>query len=54
MLCADIMFINGILMLISLSRHIHFATVEPLASQTKSNIMKAIKSILTVYRMRGF
>jgi hypothetical protein len=54
MLCVDVMYVNTIPMLVTLSRNIHFGTVEALPSCSKANILKAIHNVLRVYRGSGF
>jgi len=53
-LCIDIMYINNIPFLISISRHIKFGTAEKLPNRQFQNIMKAIRGIYNIYAMRGF
>jgi hypothetical protein len=53
-LCIDVMYVNNIAMLVSISRNIRFATVEALADKSGKNLMTAIKSIVRLYRLAGF
>jgi hypothetical protein len=53
-LCIDVMFVNDIPMLVSISRNIRFATIEALPNRTGANLVKAIKSIVQIYRQAGF
>ena len=50
----DIMFVNKIPFLLTLSRDIKFGTVEHLLSRGHTNVMTAIKQIKALYRIRGF
>jgi len=51
---ADIMKVNGIPFLVSISRAIKFGTVELLANQKMVTVMIAIKNINNLYKRRGF
>jgi hypothetical protein len=53
-LCADIMYVNGIAMLVTVSRNIRFATVEALSNRKAPTIEKAIKAVKSVYLRSGF
>jgi hypothetical protein len=53
-LCTDLMYVNGIPMLVSISRDIRFSTVEALANRNKGTLVKAIKNIAAIYRRAGF
>jgi hypothetical protein len=53
-LCVDVMFVNEIPMLVTLSRNIHFTTVEAIANRSTANLMKAIKNVVSIYKRAGF
>lgn len=53
-LCADIMFVNKIPFLVTLSRRIKFSTAEVLTSRSAKNIMIAITNVYKIYKARGF
>jgi hypothetical protein len=53
-LAADVMYVNGIPMLVSISRNIRFATVEALPNRNISTLVKGVKAIATVYKRAGF
>jgi hypothetical protein len=53
-LCGDIMYVNKIPFLITISRHIHFGTVEMIANRQMATILKGIKAVISIYRQQGF
>ena len=53
-LSADIMFVNKIPFLVSLSRRLKFQTVQALKSRTVDNLVKSIKKIVNTYSIPGF
>jgi hypothetical protein len=53
-LCIDIMFVNKIPFLMSISRNVCFITAEVLDNRKESSLVKALKQIHGVYRQRGF
>jgi hypothetical protein len=53
-ICADIMHVNGTPFLITVSKHIHFGTVEAIPSRRLSDIWKAVKGVVKLYQQRGF
>ena len=52
-LCVDIMFVNKIPFLITLSRNIKFVTVEALADRHSNSIKKALSAVVNIYQHRG-
>ena len=50
----NVMHINSIPMLVTISRNIHFATVEALPNQNIQMLVKGIKAVATVYKHAGF
>ena len=53
-LCIDIMFVNKIPFLVTISRGIKFGTVETLTDRKHPTIMSAIKHVVALYSKRGF
>lgn len=53
-LAADVMHVNGIPMLVTISRNIRFATVEALPNRNMPTLVKGIQSVATVYKRAGF
>ena len=48
-LCIDIMYINQVAMLVSISRNIKFATIEAIPNNKTSILVKGMKAILQIY-----
>jgi hypothetical protein len=53
-LCIDIMFVNQIPFLMSISKHIRFITCEVLENRKAPTLIQALKRIHGIYRKRGF
>jgi hypothetical protein len=53
-LTIDIMFVNGIPFMVSISRKINFTTVEYLLGRKQPQLVSSIKKIINLYRTRGF
>jgi hypothetical protein len=53
-LAADVMYVNGIPMLVTISRNLRFATVEALPNRNIKTLVNAIKNVVTVYKRAGF
>ena len=53
-LCANVMYVNGIPMMVTLSRNIKFGTVEVLPSHTEPNLINSLMSAMRMYSQRGF
>ena len=53
-LCVDIMYVNKVVMLVSISRKIKFATIEVIPNNKSTVLMGGIKGILQIYQQRGF
>ena len=49
-LCVDIMYVNRVAMLVSISRNIKFATIEAIPNNKTTVLMKGIKAILQIYQ----
>ena len=48
-LCIDIMYVNRVAMMISISRNIKFATIEAIPSNKTAILIKGVKAILQIY-----
>jgi Reverse transcriptase (RNA-dependent DNA polymerase) len=53
-LCIDVMFVNKIPMLVSISRNIKFGTVEDIANRNSASLIKGIRNIVKIYQRAGF
>jgi hypothetical protein len=54
-LAADVMYVNGIPMLVTISRNLRFATVEALPNwNIKTLVLKGTKAVATVYKRASF
>jgi hypothetical protein len=53
-LCTDIMFVNGIPFLMTISRDVKFGTAKALTSRSKKFILSGIKNVCCIYAYRGF
>ena len=53
-LCADIMYVNNIPFMVTISRNLKFITAEVIKSKTNTVFGQAIKNVLDVYRAGGF
>jgi len=53
-ICKDLIFVNRIIFLISISQSKRFGTCELLANQTHISLAKAIDNIIKLYSMGGF
>ena len=53
-ICIDLMFVNTIVFLISISQSIRFGSCEMLANQTHISIAKSIDNIIKLYSMGGY
>ena len=49
-LCVDIMYVNRVVMIVSISRNIKFATIEAIPNNKSTMFMKGIKVILQIYQ----
>jgi hypothetical protein len=50
----DVMFVNGLPFLISISHKVKFTTVEYISNKMQPNIVKSIKHIISLYNKHGF
>ena len=53
-LCVDLMYINKVPLLVTLSRNIKFGTIEAVADRKESMLLKSIKGVISLYRKAGF
>ena len=53
-LSVDVMFVNKIPFLTSISRHIKFTTAETLHNRTTSQLAQSVKNLKALYTKRGF
>jgi hypothetical protein len=53
-ICADIMFVNKIPFLVTISRSIKFGTAEMLSSCTGTVLSAAMKNVIRLYKGHGF
>ena len=52
--CADIMHVNGVPFLVSISRNIKFGMIEEMSGRSTKTIMKAFNNMMAAYRRGGF
>ena len=53
-LCVDLMYVNKVPLLVTLSRNIKFGTMEAVSDRKEATILKCIKGVVTLYRKAGF
>ena len=53
-LCVDLMYVNRVPLLVTLSRNIKFGTMEAVADQKETTLLKCIKGVISLYRKAGF
>jgi hypothetical protein len=53
-LCVDIMYVNKIPFLLTISRNIKFATIKLLANWQEETIAKCLTNVMRLYGSRGF
>ena len=53
-LCADLMYIQGIIFLVTVSKNIKFITIKCIPSQSKSLLCEAFDQTFRVYNKAGF
>ena len=52
-LCVDFFFVQGLAFFHTISRHIGFCTVHPVADRTRGTILSHLKKVLHLYQARG-
>ena len=53
-LCVDLMYVNKVPLLVTLSRNIKFGTVEAVSDRKEATILKCVKGVVSLYRKAGF
>jgi len=53
-LTVNIMYINKIPFIVTLSRAIHFGTIKMIKDERKSTIIKSLEQVINAYHWRGF
>jgi hypothetical protein len=53
-LCADIMFVNKLAFVVTISRDIHFSTVELIGNRAPSTVLHSLVTVMQLYKRRGF
>lgn len=53
-LAVDIMYVNGVMFFMTVSRNIKFGTAELVLSKSNKKLFNAIKQVQKTYRQRGF
>jgi hypothetical protein len=53
-LCAEIMYINRIPMLITISRHIRFGTIESIPYKANITLIQCLQNVIRLYTRGGF
>ena len=53
-LCVDIMYVNKVPLLVTLSRNIKFGTMEAVADRKEATLLKCIRGVVSLYRKAGF
>jgi hypothetical protein len=53
-ICVDVMFVNRIAFVVTISRNLQFGTVEAVPNQQVATLVKAIEAVSQIYRRGGF
>ena len=53
-LCIDLMYVNKVPLLVTLSRNVKFGTVEAVKDRKEATLLKGIATVVTLYRKAGF
>ena len=53
-LCVDLMYVNKVPLLVTLSRNIKFGTMEAVADRKETTLLKSIKGVISLYKKAGF
>jgi hypothetical protein len=51
---ADLMFVNGLPFVTSISRNVKFTTIEYVTSKSEPNLIKSLLKIVSLYKAKGF
>jgi hypothetical protein len=53
-MAADVMFVNGLPFVTTISRKRKFTTIEYVTSRSEPNLIKSLLKIISLYKARGF
>ena len=53
-LCVDLMYVNKVPLLVTLSRNVKFGTVEAVKDRKETTLLRSIATVATLYRKAGF
>ena len=53
-LCVDLMYVNKVPLLVTLSCNIKFGTMEAVADRKETTLLKSIKGVISLYRKARF
>ena len=53
-LCVDLMYVNKVPLLVTLSRNIRFGTMEAVADRKEATLLKCIRGVVSLYRKARF
>jgi dimeric dUTPase (all-alpha-NTP-PPase superfamily) len=53
-MAADVMFVNGLLFVTTISRKIKFTTIEYVTNRSEPNLIKSLLKIIYLYKACGF
>ena len=53
-LCADIMYVNGVQFLVTISRHIKHITVVPTKKMNQTIMLSCVDKVVKAYAHQGF
>ena len=53
-LYVDLMYVNKVPLLVTLSQNIKFGTMEAVADQKEATLLKCIKGVVSLYQKAGF
>ena len=53
-LCVDLMYVNKVPLLVTLSQNIKFGTMEVVADWKEATLLKCIKGVVSLYQKAGF
>ena len=53
-LCVDLMYVNKVPLLVTLSRNIKFGTMEAVTDRKETTLLSSIKGVISLYKKAGF
>ena len=53
-LCVDLMYVNKVPLLVTLSCNIKFGTMEAVTDRKETTLLKSIKGVISLYKKAGF